>query len=99
MSVTFEGLCRQLMAEGIKPTPTEFAKRGWPYVIVASDRYYSRDRRPIAVPGSGTTWTQGRYAAQRRELLLEFGYVFVPHVNARFDAAGRWVKPTQPKGA
>lgn len=89
----FRGLCRQLLAEGIKPTATEFAKRGWPYVTVANDRYYGATHTPCPKPGSGTTFTHGRYAVARREELQKAGYVFTPHPKARFEGAGVWHKP------
>jgi len=86
--------CRRLLAEGIKPTATEFAKRGWPCVTVANNRYYARQGHPPTPnPGSGTTWIAGKYAIARREELLKAGWTFKEKPNARFEGQGRWVPP------
>jgi hypothetical protein len=89
----FRARCRELLAEGVKPTATEFAKRGWPNVTVANNRLYAAQGRPACpVPGSGTCFTSGRYNTARREELLAAGWVFVPN-NGRYEGAGVWVKP------
>lgn len=89
----FRARCRELLNEGIVPTPTEFAKRGWPNVTVASNRRYVQEGRPAtAVPGSGTCFTSGRYNKARQEELLAAGYVYMQHPNGRFEGSGRWVK-------
>lgn len=75
----FRALCEQLLAEGIKPTPTEFAKRGLGYTQGS---------------GSGCTWTSGKYTAARREVLLAAGWHFHKYPKARYEGAGRWLPPT-----
>ena len=80
---TFEQLCEELLDQGIYPTATEFARRGWPYVNPACNRRYHIDGRPpCPVPGSGTTWTSGRITAKRRDFLLAHGYM---QVNVPYD--------------
>lgn len=103
----YKSLCRKLIAEGVKPTPTEFAKRGWPYVTVANARDYGRKRRPIAVPGSGTTWTSGKYAEARREVFREAGWKYIPSRTERsqeyqgrtyWEGFGIWAPPGWSQG-
>lgn len=90
----FCSLVRQLLAQGVAPTPTAFARRGWPYVKPANVRHYARNRQPVANPGSGTTWTHGRYAAARRAVLLAYGWRYVPNTNSNYpEMHGRWVPP------
>lgn len=93
----FRDLCERLLAEGVKPTPTEFARRGWPYVTVANNRLYARQGRPpCPTPGSGTTWSQGRYAAIRREVLIAHGWTWRPydkHNPLAYDGYGEWDPP------
>jgi hypothetical protein len=103
----FKDLCRQLLAEGIKPTPTEFAKRGWGYVCggnvprVQGYGYWDHDmkqwipapdeaRQPVPNPGSGATWTSGRYTQARREVLQEAGWSYL---NTTRKGNGRWLPP------
>lgn len=76
--VRFRSLVNQLLDEGVKPTPTEFAKRGLGYTSHS---------------GSGCTWNSGKYAAARREELTRRGWRYVPGRGRFPEVNGRWVKP------
>lgn len=72
----FRGIVRGLIAEGVAPTPTEFAKRGLGYVDIPRSRRSATNRKaPTAVPGSQVTFIGGKYTAARREELLAAGWV------------------------
>lgn len=63
-SAPFRNLVRELLAAGVKPTPTYFAKNGLGYTVGF---------------GSGCAFSHGRYSRIRREEFLAAGWTHRPN--------------------